>query len=154
MSDFRLNRVFSRPLTQVLLKTPLTPNQITLTSLGLGLLAGYLFSLGLYTYSLAAAACYQLAVVLDNCDGEVARAKNMKSKLGGWLDIVADFFTDGALYLGVAFGIKRQGVEGPVAFFLALALSGVCMHFFLVVLEKIKGFGPAVFEAPHPEHEK
>ena len=28
------------------------------------------------------------------------------------------------------------------------------MHFLLVVLEKMKGFGPAVFNAPHPGHGK
>ena len=154
MSEFRLNRVFSGPLTRVLLKTSLTPNQITLLSLGFGLLTGYLFSRGGYFFSLTAAGCYQMAVVLDNCDGEVARAKNMRSKFGGWLDIVCDILTDIALFLGVAIGMKRQGIAGPVGLFLTLCLTGAVSHFLLVVAEKIKGFGPAVFGTPHPEHEK
>ena len=154
MSEFRLNRVFSGYLTRVLLKTPLTPNQITLLSLGFGILTGFLFSRGEYFHSLAAAGSYQLAVVLDNCDGEVARAKNKKSRLGGWLDVASDILTDIALFLGVALGMKRQDLPGPVNLFLVLCLSGAVLHFFLVVAEKIKGFGPAVFEAPHPEHER
>ena len=154
MSDFRLNRVFSRPLTRALLKTPVTPNQVTFTSLLFGLLAGFLFSKGDYFHSLAGAGCYQLAVVLDNCDGEVARAKNRRSEFGGWLDIAADFLTDVALFTGVTLGVLRQGTPGPARVFLILCLSGASMHFLLVVMEKLKGFGPAVFNAPHPEHEK
>ena len=37
---------------------------------------------------------------------------------------------------------------------MGLCLSGALMHFFLVILEKLKGFGPAVFGAPHPEHQE
>ncbi len=153
MSAFRLNRAFSKPLTAALLKTPLTPNQITLLSLGFGILAGILFSKGLYGFSIAAAASYPLAMILDNCDGEVARAKNMRSELGGWLDVLADIGSDLALFLGVGFGMRERGAEGPVTLFLWLCLSGAVLHFLLVVLEKLKGFGPAVFNAPHPEHE-
>ena len=151
MHDLRLNRVLSRPLTRLLLKTPLTPNQVTLLSLACGLAAGYFFSLGRYAASLAGAAGYQLAVVLDNCDGEVARAKNMRSSLGGWLDVLVDILNDLALFTGVALGLRRQGIPGPVWLFLALCLSGAAIHCLLVVLEKVKGFGPAVFESPHPE---
>jgi phosphatidylglycerophosphate synthase len=136
------------------LKTPLTPNQVTLASLGFGFLAGYFFSRGRYPSALAAAVCYQLAVVLDNCDGEIARSKNLGSELGGWLDIVCDILSDLALFTGVALGMWHQRETGPIALFLTLCLSGVVIHFFLVVLEKVRGFGPAVFEAPHPDHEK
>jgi len=152
MSDFRLNRVLSKPLTSMLLCTPLTPNQITTLSLGLGLGAGYLFSQGGYGAAVAAASLYQLAVVLDNCDGEIARAKNMKSRFGGWYDIVTDLITDLSLFGGVALGALRAQTEGPVILFAVLALSGAMVHILLVILEKIRGFGPAVFDAPHPEH--
>jgi phosphatidylglycerophosphate synthase len=89
-------------------------------------------------------------MVLDNCDGEIARAKNMKSALGAWLDIVADFVTDVSLFLGIAAGCLRQGVEGPVGLFAFLCLSGGLLHLTLVILEKLKGFGPAVYENPNP----
>ena len=148
MSEHRLNRVLSKPLTGILLKTPLTPNQVTLISLSCGLLAGFFFSRGTYLFSLAGAASYQLAVILDNCDGEIARAKNMRSVFGGWLDVATDFLTDLSLFLGIGFGMKQAGVPGPVVLFMVLCLSGALIHLALVVLEKIKGFGPAVFTAP------
>ncbi len=154
MRDLRLNRFFSRPLTLLLLKTPLTPNQITLISLAFGVVAGVLFSKGTYGFSVAGALSYQLAVVLDNCDGEVARAKNKRSVIGGWLDVGADVLTDICLFLGIGLGMIKQGTNGPVRLFMILCVIGSLAHFFLVVLEKLKGFGPAVFEAPHPEHEE
>ncbi len=154
MSEFRLNRVLSKPLTTILLGTPLTPNQITTLSLCLGLGAGFLFSLGRYWPALAAATLYQMAAILDNCDGEVARAKNMKSRFGGWYDVVSDLITDLFLFGGVTLGALRSHAEGPVVLFGVLALSGVVIHGTLVIWEKIRGFGPAVFDAPHPEHNK
>jgi phosphatidylglycerophosphate synthase len=152
VTDFRLNRVLSRPLTSLLLKTPLTPNQITLVSLAFGLLCGALMSLGGYWTSLAGAACYQAAIVLDNCDGEVARAKNKSSVFGGWLDMGADLITDLALFSGVTAGLMRQDAALPLRLCWALCVSGALIHFLLVVLEKLKGFGPAVFKAGQAKH--
>ena len=48
MTEFRLNRLLSRPLTRMLLRTPLTPNQVTTLTLVLGIFSGWLFSQGAY----------------------------------------------------------------------------------------------------------
>ena len=152
MTELRVNRVFSRPLTRLLLATPLTPNQVTTLSLFIGIGAGWLFSQGAYGPSIAASLLYQLAVVLDNCDGEIARAKNLGSRFGGWYDLAADLVTDLSLFGGVALGVHRAGTAGPVLLFAVLCLSGAAVHFLLVVAEKLRGFGPAVYASPHPEH--
>ena len=110
-----------------------------------------LFSHGNYVSGLLAAACYQMAIVLDNCDGEIARAKNMGSPFGAWLDILADFFTDLALFAGLAFGLYHNRPDSP-ALLLGLACAfGSIMHLTLVILEKLKGFGPAAFSASNPD---
>ena len=96
---------------------------------------------------------YQLAIILDNCDGEIARAKNMKSSFGAWLDIVCDILVDLSLFLGIAIGAANKAIGGPIALFTILCLSGLALHSTLVITEKLKGFGPAAFGAPHPEHE-
>ncbi len=152
MTEFRLNRLFSKPLSEVLLRTPLTPNHITTVSLALGLGAGYFFSRGSYAEGLWAALLYQLAVILDNCDGEIARAKGLGSTFGAWYDIFADFVTDFSLFAGLAVGALRSGAEGPILLFAALCLTGGLMHLSLVILEKLRGFGPAAYASPHPEH--
>ena len=149
--DFRLNRVFSEQLTPLLLRLPVTPNQVTLLSLACGILAGFLFARGTYFPSLWGAACYELACILDNCDGEIARAKNLGSVFGGWLDIGADFLTDLSLFIGIGYSVLKNGAEPKfVAGALGLCLFGTLMHCSLVVLEKYRGFGPAEFDVPHP----
>lgn len=151
---FRPNRVLSTVLTRVLLKTPVTPNQVTLSVIALGTVAGILFSKGLYATSLAGALVYALACVLDNCDGEIARAKNLKSKLGARLDIAADFWTDTALFTGLGLGVYRNGGGTAALFFAALGVAGSVMHLGLVILEQQKGFGPAVYEKANPDEER
>ncbi len=148
---FRLNRLLSEPLTQFLLKTPFTPNHVTVLSMLFGIGAGFLFATGERVPSLLAVFCYQIAIVLDNCDGEIARAKSLGSPFGAWFDIFADFTTDLSLFLGIALGALRQGKEGPVLLFAALCLTGEVLHLAIVIMEKLRGFGPAVYEKPNPE---
>ncbi len=146
--DFRLNRVFSNRLTALFIKLPLTPNHITSLSLVSGILAGFFLSNGEYAAAVAGALFYQLSCVLDNCDGEVARAKNMRSKFGEWYDITADFVVDLALFTGMAAHMSRTD-EGPARVLWALCVIGGALHLGLVIFEKLKGFGPAVYEAPN-----
>ena len=150
--DFRFNRIFSSGLTRIFLLSPITPNQITLLSLLCGVGAAALFATGHYTQGIGAALLYQLTCILDNCDGEVARAKNMRSVFGSWLDIAVDFLADMALFTGLAVGAGQSGHNFfSVKIFWALAISGSVMHFGLVVAEKLKGFGPAAFSVPNPD---
>lgn len=148
---FRPNRLLSRPVSNLLLRTPIKPNHVTVLSAAFGAVAGMLFSHDNYLSGLAAAGCYQTAVVLDNCDGEIARAKNMKSPLGAWLDILADFTTDLALFTGLALGLHRNSPGEPALLLGSLCAFGACMHLLLVVLEKRRGFGPAAFATPNPD---
>ena len=149
--SFKLNRFLSSPLTAVFLKTPLTPNHITFLSLSFGILSGFFFSRGHFSSSLLGALSFQIAAILDNCDGEIARAKNLKSKFGGWFDIVADVLTDIALFSGITISISKTGAQGPLFFIGALCVTGSLLNFLIVLIEKTKGFGPAVFNQPHPE---
>ena len=146
-----INRALSKPLTALLLKTPLTPNQVTGISLGFGILSGVFFASGDTASTFLAALFFQIAAVLDNCDGNIARARDLKSEFGGWFDIVADFLVDIALFSGLAIGLLRQGTEGAVVSLGVLCVTGSFINFMIVCVEKKKGFGPAVFDQPHPE---
>jgi phosphatidylglycerophosphate synthase len=149
--DFQINRFLSRPLSAALLNTPVTPNQVTLASLGAGILSGLFFSAGLYAASLAGAFLFVFAAVLDNCDGEIARAKKMRSAFGAWLDVVTDIFKDLAFFTGLSWGLLRQGIAGPVHLAWLLCVLGSLANFAIVVLQKTRGFGPAVFNQPNPK---
>ncbi len=151
VSLWRPNRLLSTPLTRVLLPLPVTPNQVTVASLLAGVAAGCLFARGHYGSSVAAALVYQLACVLDNCDGEIARAKKMGSALGAWLDIATDFLTDVSVFTGIALGMSAGGWTPEVAVMWGLCLFGISAHLALVVAEKLRGFGPAEFGTPNPD---
>lgn len=104
--DRWVHRRLSRPLTQLLARLPVTPNQVSLASLALGLLAAVAFWAGSLASWALGCVLYQLATVLDHTDGELARLKLLDSPLGAWLDVAIDTVVHGALALalGVAAG--------------------------------------------------
>ena len=106
--DAYLNRSCSRLLTRLFLRTPLTPNQITILSFLTGLLGASCFLLGSYGGSVLGALLLQFSTVLDCVDGEVARVKMLESPLGEWLDITLDTVVHIAIFLGVGVAVWKQ----------------------------------------------
>ncbi len=97
-----LNRPVSRWLSRHLVRTPVTPNQISLASWLLSCIAAGLMALGGGYPALAAGGMLaQLASVLDGCDGEVARLNHSQSEYGGWFDAVLDRYSDAILLFGL-----------------------------------------------------
>ena len=96
-----LNRPVSRWLTRHLVRTPVTPNQISLASLGLSCIAAVLFAVGGYPALVAGGVIAQLASVIDGCDGEIARLKGSQSDFGGWFDAILDRYADAFLLFGL-----------------------------------------------------
>src|SRR6185295_1203653 len=87
-----LNRPISRFLTtRFLLSRPISPNVWTWSIFVLPLAASRLFLRGDYLSITIAAGLFQLYSILDGCDGEIARAKNLESKQGERLDYILDF---------------------------------------------------------------
>lgn len=147
-----INRALSGLLTPLLLKTPLTPNQVTFLSMAAGLACGALFSLGGTFGPLAGSAFFTLAAVLDNCDGEIARAKNLRSDRGGRLDVIADLVVDLAFFAGLTADRMKHHDRRTALFFGTAAAIGVLANFTVVLLEKKRGFGPAVYGQPRPKN--
>ena len=99
-----LNRPVSLKISALLLKTSITPNQVTVLSFILGLFASLWFSFGHYPYLIAAGILVQLSSVVDGCDGEVARLKLRQTNYGGWFDAVLDRYADGLILFGMVYG--------------------------------------------------
>jgi phosphatidylglycerophosphate synthase len=148
--SFKLNRFLSQRFTTLFLKTSITPNQVTSLSLVFGIFSGFLFSRGNYPFSVLGALAFQIAVTLDNCDGEIARSKKLKSVFGGWFDVIADVLVDIALFSGITLGLLRAKAQGPLVPLGVLCILGCLINFLIVILQKIKGFGPAVYNQKHP----
>jgi len=80
-------RVFSIYITRLLIQTPITPNQITSLNIVFAIGSiGVLWPMEWWGYMLYAFSLFVVAVV-DCCDGEVARYKNMQSYSGLFLDV-------------------------------------------------------------------
>lgn len=96
-----INRWLAAPVTWLVLRTNLTPNQI---SVCIGSLAVPMVVVGLLGHIVAAAGLLQAASILDEVDGEIARAKNQESRFGALLDTVLDYGLDavGLVSIGLA----------------------------------------------------
>lgn len=104
----RFNRTLSMPISVALLRTPITANHISLMLVALGVLSGWLFSLGFYTAAVAGAALSLAASILDGCDGEIARLKYQESSLGCWLETIGDYSYYLAILIGLTLGTARS----------------------------------------------
>jgi uncharacterized protein (TIRG00374 family) len=100
----RFNRRISLPISLLLIRTPITANQISVAILALGMWAAWLFSRGSYLASLLAAVVSLAASILDGCDGEVARLKYQESRFGCWLETVGDYAYYFAIFIGITIG--------------------------------------------------
>lgn len=107
-STFVLRRA-SKPVTALALRLGLTPNQVSLLSLAIGLTAAACFALGTTTTTVAGALLMQACLVVDCVDGEVARFTRSFSALGAWLDASTDRVKEYAAYAGLAAGAAGGG---------------------------------------------
>jgi hypothetical protein len=104
-SDEIINIYLLRPLAAVIVwilyPTRTTPNQVTLASILVGLAAGAAYLAG----SPAAVALGGVLVVakdiLDDTDGQLARAKALYSRRGRFLDSIGDFVVDLAVFAAI-----------------------------------------------------
>jgi len=107
-----LDLIVYRPLafvvTRLCYRTPITPNQISVASLGFGLLAGYLFWVGSPVAGLLAAASYFTCNVLDCADGQLARMRGTSSPFGFAVDGSIDYLASAAVFVGMAHHLVVQ----------------------------------------------
>jgi len=100
-----LNRPVSRWMTRYLVRTAVTPNQITLASSLLSCVAAGLMALDGYLTLAVGGVLAQLASIIDGCDGEVARLKHCQTDFGGWFDAVLDRYVDAFLLFGLTWHV-------------------------------------------------
>lgn len=105
------NDIFSYPLryistiiTMILVKTRVTPLQVTITHIIIGIIAAISFSLGSYRWIIIASILYLISVILDMVDGEIARYKGIRSEISVWIDHVSDNFLLFLIITGIVTG--------------------------------------------------
>ena len=95
-----LNRRFSRPIARALTVTPVTPNQVSLLAFLMSVGSAGLFYADLNIW---AGVMVQASSIVDGVDGDLARAKNMASRFGGFFDAVLDRYADAVIIAGLGY---------------------------------------------------
>lgn len=106
-----LNRHVSLWISRRLVRTRLTPNQVSVGILGVGLVGAWLAAQGTYETLVLGAFLFQAQSILDGCDGEMSRVTYRGSLLGEWLDTVGDDLTNYGFFAGAALGLHAR-MEG------------------------------------------
>lgn len=105
-----LNRYVSLPISWLLCRTPITPNHITIVAFLCALTGGITLSRGGYVAGVIGMLFVELGSIVDGIDGELARLKFLFSRLGQWLDTVADDLGNVAYTTGTAVNLHLAGV--------------------------------------------
>ena len=124
--DRYVNRKLSRWFTRLFLAMGLSPNSITILATLVGLVSAAGFGMGTYSAGVVAAVLFQLAAVIDCCDGEVARLTFTESPFGAWLDIAMDNVIHMAIFAGIAVGLYATQVGQDHAW-ITLALGAAAV---------------------------
>jgi phosphatidylglycerophosphate synthase len=120
----------------ILSRIPLTPNQWTILSLLVALSAAFMIANdellnGLLLFALAGA--------LDMVDGAVARARGQVSKLGGFIDGVADRFVEALFLFSFMFYSLPEVIIDPKIWLASVIFLGTCMPSFVRAYADHKG---------------
>jgi len=120
--------LFYRPvaflLVRVIYRTEITPNQISLFAIVMGIFAGYFYSLGQTLYFTVGALFFLAFNILDCSDGQLARLKKNGTPVGRIIDGISDYIATVAVYLGILFGFALRSDDHSY-WVIMLALAGI-----------------------------
>jgi len=117
-------RKISLAVSRLLASTSVTPNAMTLFSVGVGLLGASFFLTERVATQVTGSLLFLAHSILDGCDGELARLKFQESRFGGVLDFWGDNVVHCAVFGAIALGWWRAA-SGPLPLLLgAAAVAG------------------------------
>ena len=101
-SDELINTYLIRPIASIIVwalyDTPMTPNQVTSLSIISGIISALFYLKGTASAFIAAGLLMTFKDILDSADGQLARAKQLQSRTGRFLDSIGDFIVDVAVF--------------------------------------------------------
>lgn len=132
----RLNKRILMPFLKLVLKTPLTPNIISLIGVMVSLLSGYFFAQGAYLYSLLGAFLALVSGLLDHVDGSVARLKSKESAFGAHFETVCDFIFYFVFGVGITVGLYRNSGNSFYIFLGVAAFFGTLISLLMISYQR------------------
>jgi len=132
----RLNRRISIPISRQIIKFPITPNMVSIFTLGVGIASAGFFAYGGYWSTLLGALLCLFASILDGSDGEVARLKLQESDFGCWLETICDYAFYVFLLVGMTIGQWRTSGSRTYQVYGGLLLFGALASFLALGWER------------------
>jgi phosphatidylglycerophosphate synthase len=126
-----LHRPLAYGLVALLYRSPVTPNQITVLSLLVGLTAGACFIAGTPALMFWGGALLWTSAILDGADGILARAKRAFSELGRALDGTADMLVAVATVLPAVYHLWSKHHDLALLGLAPLAIGTAVLHIYL-----------------------
>lgn len=129
-SLFPLIRHISHRVSVLLIGMPVSANLVTTASLFSGLGACWYLTMGTYENTLIGALLFLVCYILDNSDGDVARAKNQCSTFGKHYDTFVDWIVHSGFFICLGWGTAQQSGQ-PFWFWLGVfgAVGGTINYF-------------------------
>jgi phosphatidylglycerophosphate synthase len=127
------NRRISLFLTTQILKLNITPIQLSIVSILIGLASGLFIGLGGYRHAVLGAFLFEFASIFDGCDGENARLTYRTSKIGGFLDIIGDATIFILFFLSLPIGLYRSSLDPSWLYLGLLAFFSMALFYLQVV---------------------
>ena len=131
-SDEIINIYLLRPVAAALVwliePTGMTPNQVTVSAIFVGIAAGIVYALNTPLAIAAAGLLVTAKDILDDADGQLARAKGQYSRRGRFLDSIGDFLVDAVIFTGITLSVL-QSHPGAVTVLLGiLSFAGITLR--------------------------
>ena len=132
LMDRLVTRYISRQLTSLLLRTALTPNQITFLGLLVGLGSAWCFYQGTYSSGIIGSLLLLLSTWIDCTDGEIARLKFMETPWGARFDIYCDNIVHVFVFYSIGMGLFFATGDSLYKLYGGLAVCGSLISFMLL----------------------
>jgi phosphatidylglycerophosphate synthase len=119
-----LDRRVSRSISKRLAHTGVRPNQITLVGVTIGMVGALFLSRPGYWPQLIGSLLFLFFAVIDGIDGEVSRLTLQETQFGYYLDMITDNIVNVAIFVGIAFGLYQETMNGIYLKVLGVLIGG------------------------------
>jgi phosphatidylglycerophosphate synthase len=142
-----INKVFHVPIAtrivSLLINTPVTPNQVTYSSVLFGLASALAFCQADIWWIVIAGVFLEISLILDCADGQLARAKNCATDFGRLLDGIGGYIAYLSMIVGMMIAFNDQ-INALLAITIITVLKAIAFDYLklsisTVILEGIDG---------------
>ena len=143
----KIDETIASKIVKYLVKTSVTPNQVTTFSLLLAAFAAVFFSFGIYFFSVIGSILFIFSKFLDHVDGQLSRELKKTTKFGWYYDYFSDTAGYILMFIGISAGIPPGTFEIKIFnlvnidlqnYLLFSAIIASLLNTFLGILHKYK----------------